>query len=1507
MDESCSHCGNMTMAMLRSRYLLARRGGIPLALPRSSSSGRRTTSAQGQGDLRITVRASPSSTSPRASHSSSTSHRLGFPDEYAGSSDRAGPSISFGAPADDGISITASGDELGSGEDDSAALPPSGRVALPESDPELTAMLSRAAESIGLLYRRPPSPERSRLDDWFLGAQAERRQPPPVPFFPEVHEEVTRSWKAPFSARNRPTASSVLTTLDGGAAQGYVEVPPVERAIAMRLCPQGAAAWRGNPRLPSRACKFSSALTAKAYGAAGQAASALHAMALLQVHQAKALKQLHEGDADPGVLQELRTATDLALRATKVTARALGQTMSTLVVQERHLWLTLADMREADKHRFLDSPISQAGLFGDAVEDFAQQFSAAQKQTEAIRHILPRRSAAVSTPPPAAAPPSARRRRRPPAASTSAPARPQQQPSQRLQHGAGRRKAAQPASAPAKPVKRQGRRRPWDGRPGAPGSCSSGDGDSTTPSPGGGPGGEFLFCSTTGPRVSGSQNFKRAVSFSSGSQEGEDGSAQDPISTLPSPSLFASGQQGPVRGRNAFSRAPCPAVEPGECRTTHSDPTSRRTAFRVGPLGSTSLPHRGYIDNSPGPACTVPGGLARAPQAVSLAPEDHQTRLRDSVRPASSQVQGHSVHLSVEPGCPCLACRSRGPTGEGRDTAGPSSRDEVRVLQPLLHRTQERRWVTTNLGPARSEPGPSQAPVQDVDAETHLSMRPSLRLVCSDRPEGRLLPCLIPPSTQTVSPLCVRRASIPVGPPLRAPQPVGASGQPGKEQTLPYAEDLFSRHGVGLGQPHSTSLRGACSVNAEMPGVSPAQEGGSTETFSEAPGAYGILSRYHAARVASYETASALAPRPSPEMGMAPRHIPGLTHPVLPSHLQPMVGPCLSSGRSSPRASIQACCCFNRRLCHGLGGHVQRARSRGALDRAPAAVAYQLPRVAGSMACSAPLQNAATREAYTGPPGQHCDRCVHQPPGRSTLPSHVATRPPSPPLESEASEVASRRSCPRRAQSCSRRALTSARPSGRMATPPRGTPADLETLQGRSGRPVCLPGHVPLPVVFLPVRGDPRYRCAGMQLASGLTQICVSPSEPSRTDPVQGQGGRGGSPLGGALLAQSDLVPRTNAPRDSPSLANSSEEGSTFSERGHPLAPAPRLVEPPRMVLGRDAEVLSGLPPAVVNTITSARALSTRQAYRLKWNLFVDWCSPRREDPRRCPIAVVLSFLQDGLERRLSPSTLKVYVAAIAAHHDAVDGKSLGKHDLVIRFLRGARRLNPPRPHLVPSWDLPSVLSALRGAPFEPLQSVELKFLSLKTVLLSALATVKRVGDLQAFSVDDSCLEFGQADSHVVLRPRPGYVPKVPTMPFRDQVVNLQALPQEEADPAIALLCPIRALRIYVDRTQSFRTSDQLFVCFGGQQKGRAVSKQRLAHWIVEAIVLAYQARRLPCPLGVRAHSTRGVASSWALARGASIADICKAAGWATPNTFARFYNLRIEPVSSRVLVSDGQ
>ncbi len=256
-----------------------------------------------------------------------------------------------------------------------------------------------------------------------------------------------RSWRVRGWPLSRPEASSVLTTLDGGVARGYAGIPQVERAVAVHLCPRNAATWRNRPRLPSKACKLTAALAAKAYSAAGQAASAQHAMAILQVHQAKALKQVHEGSTDPGLMQELRTVTDFALRATKVTARSLGKAMSTMVVQERHLWLNLAEMKDVDKARFLDAPISQGGLFGDTVEGFAQQFSAVQQQTEGIQHIQPRRDA-PSTAAPGARPQSARRRGRPPASSRAAP--PQAESTHRPVRRASRRRAA-PPRVPARP------------------------------------------------------------------------------------------------------------------------------------------------------------------------------------------------------------------------------------------------------------------------------------------------------------------------------------------------------------------------------------------------------------------------------------------------------------------------------------------------------------------------------------------------------------------------------------------------------------------------------------------------------------------------------------------------------------------------------------------------------------------------------------------------------------------------------------------------------------------------------------------------------------------------------------------------------------------------------------------------------------------------------------------------------------------------------------------------
>ncbi len=124
-------------------------------------------------------------------------------------------------------------------------------------------------------------------------------------------------------------------------------------------------------------------------------------MAMLQVFQAKMLAS-EEGGLDAASLRDLRSATDLALRATNVTTQAIGRSMSSLIVLECHLWLTLTELKEADK--FPSAPVLSGSLFGPAVEGIVERFTEAQKSSQAMQHFLPKRtssSAASSCPRPA--------------------------------------------------------------------------------------------------------------------------------------------------------------------------------------------------------------------------------------------------------------------------------------------------------------------------------------------------------------------------------------------------------------------------------------------------------------------------------------------------------------------------------------------------------------------------------------------------------------------------------------------------------------------------------------------------------------------------------------------------------------------------------------------------------------------------------------------------------------------------------------------------------------------------------------------------------------------------------------------------------------------------------------------------------------------------------------------------------------------------------------------------
>ncbi len=166
--------------------------------------------------------------------------------------------------------------------------------------------------------------------------------------------------------------------------------------MAAHLCPPTAIGWKARSSHPSKPCRATSGLVGRAYSAAGQAASALHSVAVIQVFQSKMFAS-EEAGLDTASLRDLRSASDLALCTTKTTAQAIGHSVSSLIV-ECHLRLTMMEMKEADKVPSLDAPVSSGSLFGPAVESFAERFTEAQKSSQAMQHFLPKRTALLLLP-----------------------------------------------------------------------------------------------------------------------------------------------------------------------------------------------------------------------------------------------------------------------------------------------------------------------------------------------------------------------------------------------------------------------------------------------------------------------------------------------------------------------------------------------------------------------------------------------------------------------------------------------------------------------------------------------------------------------------------------------------------------------------------------------------------------------------------------------------------------------------------------------------------------------------------------------------------------------------------------------------------------------------------------------------------------------------------------------------------------------------------------------------
>ncbi len=136
--------------------------------------------------------------------------------------------VAFGhEEGDEAMSISASEKEdwAGSEPEQLGSSEPSG---LQE---ELMRVLSKAVQELELTWNPPEEPVRSKLDSWYFRSTRKADSRASVPFFPDVHEQLVKTWSAPQSVRVHSNMQAMFSHVDGRRPTDMCALPPSRRPL----------------------------------------------------------------------------------------------------------------------------------------------------------------------------------------------------------------------------------------------------------------------------------------------------------------------------------------------------------------------------------------------------------------------------------------------------------------------------------------------------------------------------------------------------------------------------------------------------------------------------------------------------------------------------------------------------------------------------------------------------------------------------------------------------------------------------------------------------------------------------------------------------------------------------------------------------------------------------------------------------------------------------------------------------------------------------------------------------------------------------------------------------------------------------------------------------------------------------------------------------------------------------------------------------------------------------
>ena len=304
----------------------------------------------------------------------------------------------------------------------------------------------------------------------------------------------------------------------------------------------------------------------------------------------------------------------------------------------------------------------------------------------------------------------------------------------------------------------------------------------------------------------------------------------------------------------------------------------------------------------------------------------------------------------------------------------------------------------------------------------------------------------------------------------------------------------------------------------------------------------------------------------------------------------------------------------------------------------------------------------------------------------------------------------------------------------------------------------------------------------------------------------------------------------------------------------------------------------AGFSSTVAGQLVFCRRQSTRLNYQARWGTYRKWCRDFGHRSSSPSIAKIAEFLTYMFKRkRAALSTIKGYRAMLSAVFKfplpEISTSPILK-DLIRSF-----EISAPRPLFFPPppWDLDKVLQYLLGPPFEPLARASFLDKTKKALFLLAMATAKRVSELQALSFSVS---FQGED--LVLYYDPFFRAKTESAAnLLPRSVIVPSLSDFAGDLPERVQCPVRAIRFLrkAARSASYIPS-RLFVSPRNPERAMSFYLRQL---IVDSG--AVSTSRPP-----RAHDIRGIATSLNYYSNLSLSNLMQVATWKSNRVFASRY-----------------